>query len=211
MALQRKPVVAGTYGASFMSAGTFLGQIGTNYQTGWVQTWNLCASMFAMFLMAALFTKKIWRVGYLYGVSSMPDLFGLRYPSKVTRGFYSVMILLIYIVGMAAMYIGIFTILSLVTSLSYMQCVIIGAVVVLLYSITGGAKAVAWTDDACMIIMFFSMVVAVFVALVHGGGLVREPAGRHDRLARFQLVRPAVDGRLEQVAVPLREPGQRVG
>ena len=165
-----KWVVAGTYGASFMSAGTFLGQIGTNYQTGWVQTWNLCASMFAMFLMAALFTKKIWRVGYLYGVSSMPDLFGLRYPSKVTRGFYSVMILLIYIVGMAAMYIGIFTILSLVTSLSYMQCVIIGAVVVLLYSITGGAKAVAWTDDACMIIMFFSMVVAVFVALVHGGG-----------------------------------------
>ena len=90
-----KWVVAGTYGASFMSAGTFLGQIGTNYQTGWVQTWNLCASMFAMFLMAALFTKKIWRVGYLYGVSSMPDLFGLRYPSKVTRGFYSVMILLI--------------------------------------------------------------------------------------------------------------------
>lgn len=165
-----KWVVAGTYGASFMSAGTFLGQIGTNYSTGWVQTWNLCASMFAMFLMAAFFTKKIWRAGYLYGVASMPDLFALRYPSKITRGVYSLLILCIYTVGMASMYMGIFTVLSLVTGFPYMTCVVAGAVVVLIYSVVGGAKAVAWTDTVCMVLMFFSMVVAVSVALTRGGG-----------------------------------------
>lgn len=165
-----KWVVAGTYGASFMSAGTFIGQIGANYSTGWAQIWNFNATLLPMFVLAVFFAKKFWRIGYFYGARSMPDLIALRYPSKFTRGFYSILILMIYTVGMAAMYLGIFTILSLVTDLSYMTCIIIGAVVVLLYSYSGGAKAVAWTDTACLILMIFAIVVSVSVALVKGGG-----------------------------------------
>ncbi|MFZ7944869.1 sodium:solute symporter family protein [Neobacillus sp. 19] len=165
-----KWVVAGTYGASFMSAGTFIGQIGANYAAGWSQIWNFNATILPMFILAAFFAKKFWRIGYYYGARSMPDLIALRYPSKFTRGFYSLLILMIYTVGMAAMYLGIFTVLSLVTDLSYMTCIIIGAVVVLLYSYSGGAKAVAWTDTACLILMIFAIVVSVSVALVKGGG-----------------------------------------
>jgi len=165
-----KWVVAGTYGASFMSAGTFIGQMGVNYSSGWSQIWNFNATLLPMFLLAAFFAKKFWRIGYYYGARSMPDLFALRYPSKFTRGFYSILILSVYTVGMAAMYLGIFTILSLVTDLSYMTCIIIAAVVVLSYSFAGGAKAVAWTDTACLVLMIFAIVVAVSVALVKGGG-----------------------------------------
>ncbi|TQR07784.1 sodium:solute symporter family protein [Psychrobacillus soli] len=165
-----KWVVAGTYGASFMSAGTFIGQMGVNYSFGWSQIWNFNATLLPMFILAVFFAKKFWRIGYYYGARSMPDLIGLRYPSKFTRGFYSLVILLIYTVGMAAMYLGIFTILSLVTDLSYMTCITIGAVVVLIYSFSGGAKAVAWTDTACLVLMIFAIVVSVSVALVKGGG-----------------------------------------
>ncbi|QCJ42547.1 sodium:solute symporter family protein [Bacillus sp. S3] len=165
-----KWVVAGTYGASFMSAGTFIVQIGANYAAGWSQIWNFNATILPMFILAAFFAKKFWRIGYYYGARSMPDLIALRYPSKFTRGFYSLLILMIYTVGMAAMYLGIFTVLSLVTDLSYMTCIIIGAVVVLLYSYSGGAKAVAWTDTACLVLMIFAIVVSVSVALVKGGG-----------------------------------------
>lgn len=165
-----KWVVAGTYGASFMSAGTFLGQLGTNYATGWVQTWNLVATVLAVFLVAVFFSKKIWRTGYLYGVASMPDLFAERYPSKITRAVYSTIILVVYTVGLAAMYMGIFSVLSLVTGFSYMTCVVMGAVVVLIYSVVGGSKAVAWTDTACMVLMFATMVIGVTVSLVKGGG-----------------------------------------
>lgn len=166
-----KWVVAGTYGASFMSAGTFIGQIGANYASGWAQIWNFNATILPMFILAAFFAKKFWRIGYYYGARSMPDLIALRYPSKFTRGFYSLLILMIYTVGMAAMYLGIFTILSLVTDLPYMACIIIGAVVVLFYSYSGGAKAVAWTDTACLILMIFAIVASVSVALVKGGGI----------------------------------------
>lgn len=167
-----KWVVAGTYGASFMSAGTFIGQMGANYSTGWAQIWNFNATLLPMFVLAAFFAKKFWRIGYYYEARSMPDLIALRYPSKFTRGFYSILILMIYTVGMASMYLGIYTVLSLVTDLSYMTCIIIGAVVVLIYSFMGGAKGVAWTDAACLIIMLFAIVVSVSVALINSGGFV---------------------------------------
>ena len=48
-------------------------------------------------------------------------------------------------------------------------------------------------------------------ALIDGRRLVREPAGGDDRHADLELVRAAVDGRLEQVAVTLGEPGQGIG
>lgn len=167
-----KWVVAGTYGASFMSAGTFIGQIGANYSIGWVQIWNMNATLLPMFVLAAFYAKKFWRIGYYYNAQSMPDLIGLRYPSKITRGVYSVIIFLIYTVGMASMYLGIYTILSLVTDLSYMTCIIIGAISVLLYSLMGGARAVAWTDTASLGIMLFAIIAAGTVALVKGGGFV---------------------------------------
>ena len=34
-----KWVVAGTYGASFLSAGSFLGTLGYNYTSGWAAGW----------------------------------------------------------------------------------------------------------------------------------------------------------------------------
>ncbi|MEN1967899.1 sodium:solute symporter family protein [Lentibacillus sp. N15] len=165
-----KWVVAGTYGASFMSAGTFIGQMGANYSTGWVQIWNFNATLLPMLVLAAFFAKKFWRIGYYYKARSMPDIIALRYPSKFTRGFYSLLILMIYTVGMASMYLGIFTVLSLVTDLSYMTCIIIGAVSVLIYSLMGGARGVAWTDTACLVIMLFAIIVSVIVALVNSGG-----------------------------------------
>ncbi|WP_158738041.1 sodium:solute symporter [Alteribacillus sp. YIM 98480] len=167
-----KWVVAGTYGASFMSAGTFIGQMGANYSIGWVQIWNFNATLLPMFVLAVFFAKKFWRVGYYYEARSMPDIIALRYPSKFTRGFYSLLILMIYTVGMASMYLGIFTVLSLVTGLSYMTCIIIGAVAVLIYSLMGGARGVAWTDTACLVIMLFAIGVSVTVALVNSGGFV---------------------------------------
>src|SRR5699024_4946824 len=146
--------------------------IGANYSIGWVQIWNMNATLLPMFVLAAFYAKKFWRIGYYYNAQSMPDLIGLRYPSKITRGVYSVIIFLIYTVGMASMYLGIYTILSLVTDLSYMTCIIIGAISVLLYSLMGGARAVAWTDTASLGIMLFAIIAAGTVALVKGGGFV---------------------------------------
>ncbi len=163
-------VVAGTYGASFLSAGSFLGTIGFNYAYGWAASWQLIGTLTCMFCLGIFFAKKFWRFGYHNGACTMPDLIGIRYPSKFSRGFYALMILSIYTVGMASLYMGFNTILGMVTDLSYMTTIIIGAIVVLIYTMSGGSRAVAWTDTVCMVIMLFAIVVTLTVALSNSGG-----------------------------------------
>ena len=163
-------IVAGTYGASFLSAGSFLGTIGYNYKFGWAAGWQLIGTLTCMFLLAVFFAKKFWRFGYYNNACTMPDLIGKRYPSKFGRGFYSVRILCIYTVGMASMYMGFNAVLGLVSDIPYMAGIIIGAVVVMIYTWTGGARAVAWTDTVCMVLMIIAIVVTVTASLHNGGG-----------------------------------------
>jgi SSS family transporter len=163
-------VVAGVYGASFISAGSFLGTIGFNYAFGWAATWQLLGTLTCLFVLAAFFAKKFWRFGYYHDACTMPDLIGMRYPSKWSRGLYALIILVIYTIGLTAMYMGIYTVLSRVAELSYMSCIIIGAAVVFIYTFSGGARAVAWTDTVCMFLMVGAMVVLISVILVKAGG-----------------------------------------
>ena len=135
-------VVAGTYGASFLSAGSFLGTIGYNYRFGWAAGWQLIGTLTCMFILAVFFAKKFWRFGYYNNACTMPDLIGKRYPSKFGRGFYSIMILCIYTVGMAAMYMGFDAVLSMVSDIPYMAGIIIGALVVMIYT---------WSECSCTV------------------------------------------------------------
>jgi SSS family transporter len=164
-------IVAGTYGASFMSAGSFIGQIGMNYRLGWATGWQLVGTLVAVFFVAAFLAKKFWRFGFHNGACSMPDLIGMRYSPKVGRTIYALIIFCIYTVGMASMYMGMNAVVGLVSDVPYMVTIIIAAVAVAIYTISGGARAVAWTDTACMVLMMFAIVAGTAVALVKSGGL----------------------------------------
>lgn len=163
-------IVAGTYGASFMSAGSFLGTIGFNYAYGFAGGWQLVGTLTALFLLATFFAGKFWRFGYYNGGMTMPDLIGTRYPSKWSRGIYAIIILVIYTVGLAAMFMGFNSVLSLVSDMPFMGGIIIGAVVVLIYTMSGGARAVAWTDTVCAVLMLFAIIVTLYISLNGAGG-----------------------------------------
>ncbi len=67
----------------------------------------------------------------------------------------------LYSVGMASMYMGFNAVLGLVSDIPYMAGIIIGAAVVMIYTWTGGARAVAWTDTICMVLMIFAIIVTL--------------------------------------------------
>ncbi len=163
-------IVAGTYGASFLSAGSFLGTIGFNYAYGFAAGWQLIGTLTAMFVLATFFASKFWKFGYYNGGMTMPDLIGTRYPSKWSRGIYAVLILCIYTVGLAAMFMGFNTVLGMVSDIPYMGGIIVGAIVVLIYTMSGGARAVAWTDTVCAVLMLFAVVVTLYISLRNSGG-----------------------------------------
>lgn len=165
-----KWVVAGTYAASFLSAGSFLGTIGFNYAYGWAAVWQLLGTLTALLFLGTLLAAKFWRFGYYNDGYTLPDVFALRYSKRWSRAIFSIVILCMYTFGMAAMYMGFNSVLGSVTNLPYMVTIIIGAVVVLIYVTTGGSRAVAWTDTACFVIMLGSIVVMIPAVLYLSGG-----------------------------------------
>lgn len=165
-----KWVVAGTYAASFLSAGSFLGTIGYNYAYGWAAVWQLLGTLTALLFLGVFLSAKFWRFGYYNEGYTLPDVFALRYSKRWSRGIFSLVILCMYTFGMAAMYMGFNSVLGTVTNLPYMGSIMIGAVVVLIYTFTGGCRAVAWTDTACFVIMLGSMLVMIPAVLYSSGG-----------------------------------------
>ena len=113
---------------AFSAQAHFWETIGYNYKFGWAAGWQLIRNAHLSCSFGQCFSqRKFWRFGYYNNACTMPDLIGKRYPSKFGRGFYSVMILCIYTVGMASMYMGFNAVLGLVSDIPYMAGIIIGA------------------------------------------------------------------------------------
>ena len=179
-------LTAGTYFASFLSSGTMIGTAGTVYSYGWCYTWQCIGSVAGPFFLAMVFIPKFWRFGYYNNALSMPDIFAERYDAKWSRAIFSFTILLVYMFGMAAMYLGLNAVWGFISDLPLMVIIVISAIVVLIYSMLGGARGVTWTDTACAIIMFSAVSVMVFIVLFNCGGF--------ENLAAKFAASPAVEG-----------------
>lgn len=177
---------AGTYFASFLSSGTMIGTAGTVYSYGWCYTWQCIGSVAGPFFLAMVFVPKFWRYGYYNNALSMPDLFAERYDAKWSRAIFSLTILLVYMFGLAAMYLGLNAVWGFVSDLPLMVIITISSIVVLIYSMLGGARGVTWTDTACAVVMFLAVSIMVFIVLISSGGF--------ESLAAKFAASPAVEG-----------------
>lgn len=163
-------VVAGTYGASFMSATAFIGQAGQFYAYGWSSTWQYLGTIAALFMVGLFFATKMWRFGYYNNAFTLPDVFALRYSKKWSRALFAIIIATMYLFGLASMYLGFYSILGSVTGLSFIPCIMIGAGVMIVFTMIGGQRGVAWTDTAQFIIMVSAVLIALPTILYISGG-----------------------------------------
>jgi SSS family transporter len=161
---------AGTYSASFLSAGTFVGTAGVIYSLGWVYVWQLIGSLAGPFFLCMVLVPKFWRYGYYNSALSMPDLFAERYSAKWSRIIFSLVIVIVYIFGMASMYLGLNAVWGLISDIPLIWIVAVSAVVIAIFSINGGARGVTWTDTACSVIMVVSVIVMSIIILTKVGG-----------------------------------------
>ena len=162
---------AGTYGASFLSAGTFIGNTGTLYSAGWVMSLQWLGAIGGIAYLAIVLVPRFWRFGYYNGGLSMPDIFGERFHGRYSRGIFAIAILIVYTVGLAAMYLGLNAVWGyIMPDLPFMFIVIVGGVVVMFYSISGGARGITWTDTICMLVMVAGVLIIFPIILNKIGG-----------------------------------------
>jgi len=158
-------VLAGTFGATFISSVTMMGAPSSGYRFGW-SFWNVAHGTWIGPLIMVLMIQYFVRfVGY-----TVPDIIEARYGSK-SRPIAALIVLFgsFGYAGVQIMAIG--TVINVIMGLPFSVSLTIGTAIVIIYTVLGGMIAVTWTDVVQFIILVFGMLTAALMVLKLTGGL----------------------------------------
>lgn len=158
--------IAATFGG-----GVMLAQVGIGYRWGLaVLVYSSIAAPLGVFLLARFFARWLRRQDFYTTTDWMCHQYG---ESKWLRGLTSAVVSLYAVAAAVAQPIAAGKILSVTTGLPFEACLILAAVVVIIYTTLGGIVAVAYADVAQMCVMALLIVVLLPVAVIEAGGFTR--------------------------------------
>jgi len=209
-------VAAISASASSESGWITLGLVGQAFNDGIVTIWVLvgCLSgyLFNWTVMAGPLRNESLRTGAL----TIPDVLAARHP-EVERGirWVGVLVIATMMTGyVAAQFNAAGKAFNAVFGIDYVTGVLIGAAIVVLYTFTGGFRAVAWTDLLQGLLMVLALVFLPWVVIAKLGGvgaLTANLAGQSDKLLALSggnAARFAIGAIIGSLGIGLGYPGQ---
>lgn len=163
--------------ASSESGWVTLGLVGWAYSNGvqayWIIPGCLLGYLFNWFIVAGRMSDRSRALNAL----TLPDFFALSFRERtpVLRVLCVIVILVAMVLYVAAQFAAAgkafaATFNTPLLNISYAQGVLIGAAVVLIYTISGGFRAVCWTDFLQALLMVGTLVVfPIYLMVTHGG------------------------------------------
>jgi sodium/proline symporter len=162
--------------ASGESAWFLLGLPGAAYAVGFTEFWSVIGIALGILASWSLIAAHLRRQSERLGALTIPDYFDMRfagYPQGLRRTIriLSMLIIIFFYTGyVAAQFVGGGKILNATFGIDPSWGIIIGAVVVMLYTMLGGFLAVVWTDVVQGIMMAGVAVVLPIVGILKLGG-----------------------------------------
>ncbi|MBU4382966.1 MAG: sodium:solute symporter family protein [Proteobacteria bacterium] len=165
-------VMAMSYGATFISTSAIIGFGGAAALFGFPLLWLTFLNIFVgIFIAMVFFGKRTRRMGVALDSHTFPELLGQRYQSRFIQGFTGAVVFLFIPVYAAAVLIGISRMLEVSLGINY-YVVLLGFVAILaIYVITGGLKAVMYTDAFQGSLMLVMMVILIIFTYSTLGGV----------------------------------------
>ncbi len=186
-----------TYGATVASGGSFMGFPALIYTHGWTMAWWICGYMVSPLVALALLAKRINQVGRIAGAITVPELLRKRFASTAvgnTATFIVVFFMFFYLLAqfkagaeiMATLLEGNAAFDGLSNGIdsltadwfwvgeaegSYIICLVLFTVSVVVYTAYGGFRAVVWTDVMQGLVMALGVIIMLVFALNQVGGL----------------------------------------
>ncbi|NDV19157.1 sodium:solute symporter family protein [Pseudodesulfovibrio sp. JC047] len=166
-------VLAMSYGATFVSTSAIIGFGGVSGMFGMSLLWLTFLTIFVgIFIAMVFFGKRTRRMGLALNAHTFPELLGRRYHSKFIQQFSGVVIFVFIPVYAAAVLIGISRMLEVAfPAVSYGAWLLIVTAIVAMYVITGGLKAVMYTDAFQGTIMAAMMLILMVTTYSILGGV----------------------------------------
>jgi len=166
-------VMAFSYGATFISTSAIIGFGGAAGMFGFSLLWLTFANIFVgVFLAMILFGKRTRRMGLVLKSLTFPELLGRRYDSRFIQGFAGLIIFIFIPVYSAAVLIGISRMIEISLHIPYDLTLILVTLILAVYVITGGLKAVMYTDSFQGLIMVIMMVILLLHTYSLLGGVI---------------------------------------
>lgn len=165
-------VMAMSYGATFVSTSAIIGFGGAAGLFGFPLLWlTLATIVVGVFIAMVFFGKRTRRMGLALGSHTFPELLGRRYNSRFIQGFAGGVIFLFIPVYAAAVLIGISRMMEISFGIPYGTALIVISLILAVYVVTGGMKAVMYTDAFQGVIMAVMMLILIISTYVMLGGV----------------------------------------
>jgi len=160
--------------ASDMSGWLLIGLPSESYQNGFSVVWASIGCIAGTFFNWTALAKRLRRYSELLNALTLPDYFESRFHDE--RGHHlrlvSMIIIVVFFTAyVSAQFVAAGKALNATFGVTFFQGTLIGAAVIIFYTVLGGFFAVAWTDMFQGILMVFGLVVLPLVGLFKMGGI----------------------------------------
>mgnify|MGYP000814226450 CR=1 FL=1 len=160
--------------ASDMSSWLLMGMPGLAYLTGIASPgWTAIGLAIGTYLNWLIVARRLRRYSAKLGAITIPDFFARRFGDKkhLLSCIAAVVILIFFIPYTASGFKAIGTLFNSLFGVEYHTAMIVGGIVVVLYTVMGGFMAVSFTDLIQSIFMTIALIVIVCFGVQQAGGL----------------------------------------
>ena len=163
-------LLCGTFIASNVSAGVFLGGTNMNARHGYTMWCSYFTTSIGYLLAIGVIGVLVKRLASRYEIYDFADIFAVRYPTRrgAIRVLIAIVLPLIYVPTLAAQFIALAAISGSMFTTSYEFLLVFVVAVVVLYTVMGGMLGVVWNDT----FQFFVLIIGLIVAVPVGMGLL---------------------------------------
>ncbi|MEW5923478.1 MAG: sodium/proline symporter, partial [Candidatus Zixiibacteriota bacterium] len=158
--------------ASGESAWLLLGLPGVIFASGLAEIWVAIGCTSGILFSWMFISRRLRIESEANYALTIPEYFENKYndSTKVIRTFGTIIIVFFFTFYVCAQFIGAGKVLNVSFGIPEFYGMIIGALIILFYTIMGGFMAVAWTDFIQSLLMVFTLILLPIIALVEFGG-----------------------------------------
>ena len=164
-------VLLGTMVATNFSAFTVFGASGAGYRDGYAFFPIMGFGTGFMAITFWILGRKIWEIGRSHGVVTPPELIRYLYGNRALSFVFAMVMIIFTIPYLALQPMAAGYALEALLGLPYFFGCILVTVIIVLYTLRGGMRAVAWTDLFQGSVMFVMLLASLIVVVQHHGGL----------------------------------------
>ncbi len=168
--------------ASGESAWLLIGLPGLALASGFNAIWPAIGCVAGILFSWTFISHRLRTQTEKHGALTLPDLFANRFSDNthLLRIVSTIIIIFFFTIYVSAQFLAAGKVLNTIFGISQFQGMMIGAFIIVIYTIMGGFFAVAWTDLLQGAIMVFTLVLLPIVGFIELGGVGRLSEALHN-------------------------------